>query len=434
MRLRRPNIDGGTSGADDLASTATNTASSTAAGDEQADRRRGEPAVLDAAIDGVDDEDEAGRHRHRAGHVERGARRTDAGRHGQHEPGDEHDADGHVHEEHPLPAGSGGQRAAGDRADRGGRPGDGAEDAEGAVACGALRNVVVRIDRAAGETSAPPRPCTTRHATSMPSEPDSPAPSDATREDRHAGDEHRPATEEVGEAPAEQQEAAEREAVADDHPLQIGLAGAEVGLDRRQRDVHDRQVEDDHELGPAHQREDERGSGGSGSGRHGGCSVVRGGHHHDPGHDSNGSRSSRCRARARQRVTESEEGDELDEASGRPHDGERAAAVPGRQPQPRQHAGGAQPGAVEGPDVAPGRLGAGARRRGRRACRTARPRRRSRRAARTARARPGSTATSVVLPWSPVRPRDGPEHIGARRDRRPTHPTRRAIARLRSTP
>ena len=42
-----------------------------------------------------------------------------------------------------------------------------------------------------------------------------------------------------------------------DHPLQVGWVEAEVGLDRRDRHVHDREVEDDHELGAAHQGEND---------------------------------------------------------------------------------------------------------------------------------------------------------------------------------
>jgi hypothetical protein len=50
-------------------------------------------------------------------------------------------------------------------------------------------------------------------------------------------------------APAEQQHAAEEDGVRGDDPLQALLAEVEVGLDRRQGDVHDCHVEDDHELG-----------------------------------------------------------------------------------------------------------------------------------------------------------------------------------------
>jgi hypothetical protein len=54
--------------------------------------------------------------------------------------------------------------------------------------------------------------------------------------------------EQVRRAPAEQEEAGERDRVGVDDPLQVDDREAEVIADRRQRDVHDRHVEDDHEL------------------------------------------------------------------------------------------------------------------------------------------------------------------------------------------
>jgi hypothetical protein len=67
-------------------------------------------------------------------------------------------------------------------------------------------------------------------------------------EQRHAGDEHLAAAEQVGGAAAEEQEAAEGQRVGVDDPLQVVLGEVQRVLDRRQRDVHDRRVEDDHEL------------------------------------------------------------------------------------------------------------------------------------------------------------------------------------------
>ena len=64
------------------------------------------------------------------------------------------------------------------------------------------------------------------------------------------------AAEEVAEAAAEQQQAAERERVGGDDPLAGVVGEAEVVLRDGQRDVHDRRVEHDHQLGDAEQRED----------------------------------------------------------------------------------------------------------------------------------------------------------------------------------
>jgi hypothetical protein len=67
-------------------------------------------------------------------------------------------------------------------------------------------------------------------------------------EHRHAGDEQTPPTEEIGQPPAEQKHPSEEDRVRRHHPLQVLLREAEIRLDRRQRDVDDRGVEDGHEL------------------------------------------------------------------------------------------------------------------------------------------------------------------------------------------
>src|SRR5207244_7146265 len=68
-------------------------------------------------------------------------------------------------------------------------------------------------------------------------------------EDDQADEEEPLPSQEVPRAPAEQQEAGEDERVRVDHPLQAGLVlEAERRLDVRQGNVHDRRVEDDHEL------------------------------------------------------------------------------------------------------------------------------------------------------------------------------------------
>ncbi len=65
-------------------------------------------------------------------------------------------------------------------------------------------------------------------------------------EQRHH--EHPALPEVVGGAPAEHQEARERDRVGVDDPLQFGRGEAEARLDRGQRDVDDGEVEDHHEL------------------------------------------------------------------------------------------------------------------------------------------------------------------------------------------
>ncbi len=78
------------------------------------------------------------------------------------------------------------------------------------------------------------------------------------REQRQARDEHDPPAEQVGGAAAEQQEARERHRIGVHDPLQVGLGEAERVPDRRQRDVHDGDVEDHHELRDATQNQRRR--------------------------------------------------------------------------------------------------------------------------------------------------------------------------------
>jgi hypothetical protein len=64
---------------------------------------------------------------------------------------------------------------------------------------------------------------------------------------------------EVAGPAAEEEEAAEQQRVRVHDPLQVGLGHVEIFLDRRQRNVDDRRVEDDHELRQADEDEDEPG-------------------------------------------------------------------------------------------------------------------------------------------------------------------------------
>jgi hypothetical protein len=72
-----------------------------------------------------------------------------------------------------------------------------------------------------------------------------------------AGHERDLAAEQVGQPPAQQQQAAERQRVRRHHILPVDGGEVQRGLRGRQRDVHDRQVEDDHELGDGHRRQDQ---------------------------------------------------------------------------------------------------------------------------------------------------------------------------------
>ncbi len=75
------------------------------------------------------------------------------------------------------------------------------------------------------------------------------------REQGDADQEQAPMPVEITEPPAEQQEAAEGEQVGVDDPRKRRLGEPEVGPDRRQRDVHDRRVEHDHQGAGAEDEE-----------------------------------------------------------------------------------------------------------------------------------------------------------------------------------
>jgi hypothetical protein len=72
---------------------------------------------------------------------------------------------------------------------------------------------------------------------------------DETRE------EHAPAAGEIAEPSREQEQAPERDQERVDDPREARLAEVEVALNRGQRDIHDRDVEHDHQLRQAHDHE-----------------------------------------------------------------------------------------------------------------------------------------------------------------------------------
>ena len=109
----------------------------------------------------------------------------------------------------------------------------------------------ISSDSATAETIAPPTPCTARAAMSSPCELASPQASDAAVKSEMPIEEQPPMTEEIAEPAAEEKKAAESQQVRVDHPGERGLREAEVVPDRRQRDVHDRAVEDDHDVAQA---------------------------------------------------------------------------------------------------------------------------------------------------------------------------------------
>jgi hypothetical protein len=79
------------------------------------------------------------------------------------------------------------------------------------------------------------------------------------REEQDAGHEDPAPPEDVTGPPAEEQQTAEGEGVGADHPGQVGGAEFEGVLNVRERDVHNRRVEDHHELAGRDDRERDAG-------------------------------------------------------------------------------------------------------------------------------------------------------------------------------
>ncbi len=101
-------------------------------------------------------------------------------------------------------------------------------------------NVVVRIESAEGVTVGGAQPLERPGRDQRLVTPREPAEQRADREDDEAAHEDASAPEDVGEPAAEQEEPSEDQGVGADHPLQVLLRKAEIQLDRRQGDVHDR--------------------------------------------------------------------------------------------------------------------------------------------------------------------------------------------------
>ena len=165
------------------------------------------------------------------------------------------DADRDVDPEHPLPAGVLGEDAAQQHADGGAGARDRAQDPQRLVALGALleRDHRDREDRRRehGRGAALEQAEDDQHRVRL-GQRAAPEKIAKSSEPHH---EEPPPPEHVAGAPAEQQEAAEGEAVAAHHPLEVLGREAQVGLDGRQGDVHDRDVEHHHQVGDAEHRE-----------------------------------------------------------------------------------------------------------------------------------------------------------------------------------
>ena len=120
---------------------------------------------------------------------------------------------------------------------------------------GAAGTSTAMIESVAGFISAAPAPWTTRAAMSISPLVARPQASEAAVNTTIPRTKIEAPAVRVGQLPADQHQRGERERVAGDDPLELRQPDAEVALDRRQRDVHDRVVQHDHEQPERHRRE-----------------------------------------------------------------------------------------------------------------------------------------------------------------------------------
>ena len=227
------------------------------AGREEAHRRGRVPAVRRGVGEAVDQAEHPARHRCHARHVQPGARRLGLPAQQQHASGDPDRCEEQVDIQAPPPRQVGGQRAAEQQPQARAAGRDRAVDAEGlgpflhvGECRGQQRQGGRRQQR--GEDSLAG---TRRHQHGEAAR--GAADGGGGREPGQPGHEGRLAADQVGQPPAEQQQAPERQRVRGHDPLPIGVGEPQRVLGRRQREIHHGHIEDDHERGSADGGEDQ---------------------------------------------------------------------------------------------------------------------------------------------------------------------------------
>ena len=164
--------------------------------------------------------------------------------------------DHNVDVETPAPGENFGEQAAQQQPDRGATARDRAEDAKRLRPVGSAGESDGQQGQSRGceqrTEGALQRPRPDEHRKGLRQAPER----RCTGEADQAGDEGPLAPEQITELAAEQQQAAKGERIGRDDPLPAVGGETEVPLRRRQRDVHDRRVQHDHQLGDAEQGED----------------------------------------------------------------------------------------------------------------------------------------------------------------------------------
>jgi hypothetical protein len=241
----RRKMRNGSSGHGERSSTRTNDAMSA----EQRESGGRAPAVARGARQRVDEQHEPAGHGHRAGDVEVPVAQVGpalAQEHGR--DCGRRNADGDVDEEDPGPAQVAGEDAA--KQDAGSRAAarGGAVDPQRKVAVAALREGGHQERQRRGREQRPAEALEGAETDQRALRPRDPAKKRACGEEEKTADEQPAPAKEIRQATTEEQRPAEEDRVRRDDPLQARRRKAEVGLDRREGDVHYRYVEDDHEL------------------------------------------------------------------------------------------------------------------------------------------------------------------------------------------
>ena len=250
--FRRRNRLSGTSGSRRRDSSQTKNASSDGRAPEQPERLSGCPPGLVAVDDRVDGEHERRRDRDRACDIERLAaeRGLRLRQESQREGKDDH-ADRQVDQEDPVPVERARQHAAEQRRRAAAAGHHEPEHTHCLRAIDRLReedhDQRERHCRDDGPAESLNRARCDQHSLRA----REPACERRQREDRDPDQEQPAVAEEVAEPTTEQQKAAEREDVGVHDPCERRLREAEIGADRRERDVHDRGVQDDHQIAEA---------------------------------------------------------------------------------------------------------------------------------------------------------------------------------------
>ena len=242
-------IESGSSGLLARCSLMTNSDHQHGRDGEEAERTGREPVVLVGLDDRVDEQREAGRDEHRADQVEGAdgvlhaalveqARREQDGR----------EADRRVDEEDPFPADVLREHAAQQHAHRSAGSGDGTPHGQRLVALVALGERRGEDRERRGRDHRGAETLNRARADQEVAGCGKAAGQRCDREDGQTGHEQPATAEQVGTPAAQQQEPAERQRVGARDPLQARVGEVQIDLDRRQRDVDDRDVDDEHEL------------------------------------------------------------------------------------------------------------------------------------------------------------------------------------------